>query len=115
MADQPTTKTAGPRTRSRAARPDRAKEYRSDQWSVAILNSLSAPFLRQTTSDLGVVISATTVLDLCLSATICAKFRTKISANEFSAVFEGSGPLASFDAEIKLCSALAISLGDTKA
>ncbi len=72
------------------------------------------PFIDATLDDTTVVLLATSGIDIYLRVSILSRFRKAPGSDEMAEIFEGYGPLASFDSKIRLCAMLGLVVGDAK-
>jgi hypothetical protein len=69
-------------------------------------------FLNPDAADAEVVLSATSALDRLLRIAISSSFRTSVSSDAMADIFEGNGPLSTFDAKIRVGVAFLLLRGD---
>lgn len=74
----------------------------------------SAPFNNETLSDTEVVVTASNTIDHALRIGIITLFRDSLSATALAEIFEGDGPLSSFDSKIRICRGFKLISPDVK-
>jgi DNA-binding MltR family transcriptional regulator len=74
----------------------------------------SYAFLAKDIDDTTVVVTATSMLDYVLKAAFVARFRKQADDSRLIEIFDGYGPLSTFDAKIRLYDSLDIAPPDTR-
>jgi DNA-binding MltR family transcriptional regulator len=74
----------------------------------------SAPFTNEALSDTELVVTATNIIDQSLRIAIITLFRDSLSATGLAGIFEGDGPLSTFDSKIRVCRGFRLISPDVK-
>jgi hypothetical protein len=109
---KPADVPANPRTKKSKSAQDVLEKYFRPL--VSAVNGGSFSFMSETADDTTVVLTATSFLDYLLKLAVVERFRRASDEAGLAEIFDGYGPLGTFDAKIRLCSALGLVVIDMR-